>query len=70
MTDTSPPLQYGKAGKGPFIYTFPRAETWHRPKGTPVFQLLEMCLKGGFIFLEAPPEVKEIIMNNQDDNSS
>lgn len=32
-----------------------------------VFQLLETCLKGRFTFLEVPHEVKEIIMNTQDE---
>lgn len=35
-----------------------------------VFQLLETCLKGRFIFLAVPHEVKEIIMNNQDGNNN
>lgn len=35
-----------------------------------IFQLLETCLKGRFVFLADPHEVKEIIMKNQDANNN
>lgn len=61
MMDTSLLLQYRKVGERPCICTFTRAA------GRTASQLLETCLKGRFIFLEVPHEVKEIIMNNPDE---